>query len=157
MKGDITPCKYMLYNCKHDSQKKDLIEYNQNQRKRFPLLFAIDEGEKETIHFLIGQHRILHSKILTKSDATGYNALISASQFGYDDVLEEIIDDFKNDNQLFNVELDGRNALMLAAWYGNEKCVKLLLPHFIEYQMMEVKSNSGSNALALAKRSKNKK
>ena len=153
-KGDVTACKYMLNNCNHDSQKKDLIEYNQNQRKRFPLLFAINASRKEMIHYLISQHKILNSKMLTKSDSIGYNALIFASQRGYDDVLEQIIDDFKNDNQLFNVNIEGRNALMLAAWHGREKCVKLLLDYFIEHQMMDIKCKVEKNALDYAKKLK---
>ena len=103
----------MLDNCNHGSQKKDLIEYNQNQIRRFPLLFAFVGGKKEMLHFLISQHKILNSKMLTKGDSSGCNALIMASQWGQYDVLEEIIDDFQNDNQLFNVDLLGRNALII--------------------------------------------
>lgn len=150
-KGDIESVQFCLKNMRNDRLRKQLIEWNQNDDKMFPLLYSITWRKEDVALLLINYHKQLNKKCLFQRDLSEYNALIYASQAGMEQVIEHIITTYDEHNMIAETEMTGRNALIMASEFGYENIVKTLIPYFEKLNKLHEKDNVGRTALDWAK------
>lgn len=146
--GDLNGNNYCLENL-NNVERINLIQFNQNEQKLFPLLHCIIWHQEEVALLLVKQHKQLNETFLLECNANNTNALMLASQVGLIKVVKELIDIYQTHNKITDSNNVGVNALMAAAYGGHEEIVRLLLPFYKD--KMNEKDKNGRTALDIAR------
>ncbi len=73
--------------------------------------------------------QLVNNNICEILDKNGWNAIHYSSYFGYNEILDFILNKFNNKSNVNIINYEGWNALLLAVYKQNIKCVELLLAH----------------------------
>ena len=151
-KGNEEGVKWCLDNVSNENKRRSMIEHNENKEQEFPLLKAMVSLENPggTCLLLIEEHKKLNPNFLTTCEATDYNVLMMASQWGELPIVKEVLNIYNAEALQLKERANGMNALMLASYMGHYDCVEFLVENYKEAGLLHEKDKTGDNALKCA-------
>ena len=152
--GNLKGVEYCLENSTN-KERQSLIEFNQNEKKLFPLLTSLIFQKEEVALLLVKHHRELNEHFLMTCEVNNTNALMYASQFGLINIVNAIIDIYDKNKKVTETNNVGRNSLMAAAAFEEEEIVKILLPIYERENKIHHKDNVGKTFLDYARQNNN--
>ena len=148
-KGNLEAVKFCIENSSHP-ETKQLIEFNKNEKKLFPLLRCLIGRKTDLAKVLISQHKRLNEAFLCVGDVTGYNALMLSSRFGQLDIVELLLPSYIKSEKVTSQNNLGESALDLSADYGYTSIVQILVEHFKKETKIEAQNEDGDTAIDFA-------
>lgn len=134
-----------------DTETKQLIEWNKNETKKFPLLKCLIAQQTDVAKVLINEHKILNETFLCEGDFTGDNALVMSSQFGYLEMVEILLPSYIKYEKVTSQNNRGCSALHFSAGNGHTSIVQLLVEHFQKENKIKAQTKMGNIAIDFAR------
>jgi ankyrin repeat protein len=150
-KGNLEAVKFCIENSS-DTETKQLIEWNGNELKNFPLLICLLDYQTDVAKILINEHNSLNERFLCEGDVTGHNALMWSSRFGFLEIVELLLPIYIKYEKVTSQNNVGSSALHLSAFDGHTSIVQILVEHFKKENKIDAQDNYGKTAFDEARR-----